>query len=312
VKLSRLTILLIALSLSWQPTSAKTKFEELPVADGVMLIDWRGDFSADQQEKLRDWLRAVGQTVTLLNGRLPRDTIRIELTAYPSAGEAVPFAQVKRRNPQGVEFYINPSQPLAAFVTDWTAYHELSHLFIPYPGNADVWFSEGLASYYQNVLQYRGGLLTEREAWQKLYNGFMRGRNDERHRDMTLGELSPRMREEHAFMRVYWSGALYFLEADLAIRDHSGGIARLDTILADYRDCCLEREQRWNGRQIAQELDRLAGAEIFVPLFERYAASTEIPDFQPALASAGVLLDGDTIKLARSGFLDAAGTRILP
>ncbi|MBT8444914.1 MAG: hypothetical protein HKN81_06960 [Gammaproteobacteria bacterium] len=312
MKLSRHLLALVALPMVWQVPSATTRFEELPVADGVMLIDWRGDYSADQQEKLRDWLSTVGQTVTLLNGRLPRDTIRIELTAYASAGEAVPFAMVKRRNPQGVEFYINPSQPLDAFVTDWTAYHELSHLFIPYPGNADVWFSEGLASYYQNVLQYRGGLLTEREAWQKLLNGFMRGRDDDRHRDMTLGELSPRMRTERAFMRVYWSGALYFLEADLAVREHSDGTARLDTILADYGECCLEARRRWNGRQIAREFDRLAGAEIFVPLFDRYAASMKIPDFRPALASAGVLLDRDTVRLSRPGFLDAAGPRINP
>ncbi|MFW2404099.1 MAG: hypothetical protein ACN4GT_04970, partial [Gammaproteobacteria bacterium] len=285
---ARQILALAAMSLAWPVVTAQTRFEELPVAQGVMLIDWRGDYSADQQEKLRNWLSTVGQTVTLLNGRLPRDTIRIELTAYASAGEAVPFAMVKRRNPQGVEFYINPSQPLEAFVTDWTAYHELSHLFIPYPGNADVWFSEGLASYYQNVLQYRGGLLTEQEAWQKLFNGFMRGRNDDRHSEMSLGDLSPRMRTEHAFMRVYWSGALYFLEADLAVRKHSAGAARLDTILADYGDCCLEQRRRWTGRQIAGEFDRLAGARIFVPLFERYAASMEIPDFQPALAAAGV------------------------
>ncbi|MFW2403822.1 MAG: hypothetical protein ACN4GT_03575, partial [Gammaproteobacteria bacterium] len=106
--------------------------------------------------------------------------------------------------------------------------------------------------------------------------------------------------------------ALYFLEADLAVRKHSAGAARLDTILADYGDCCLEQRRRWTGRQIAGEFDRLAGADIFVPLFDRYAASMEIPDFQPALAAAGVELVDDTVRLAKTGFLDAAPTRMMP
>ena len=301
-----------ALLLSWHAASAENEFEELPVADGVMLIDWRGDYSAVQQERLRTWLEVVGTTVTLLHGRLPRGKIRIELTAYPFAGEAVPFAQVKRRNPQGVEFFINPAETLDAFVTDWTAYHELSHLFIPYPGRADVWFSEGLASYYQNVLQYRGGLLTEQQAWQKLFNGFMRGRDDDRHDDMTLAELTPRMREERAFMRVYWSGALYFLEADLAVRAHSGGKTRLDTILSNYGECCLGQQRRWTGRQIAQEFDRLADASIFVPLYDRFEAASAIPEFLPAMAAAGVTVDDDTVRIDRPGFLQSAETRVNP
>ena len=37
--------------------------------------------------------------------------------------------------------------------TDWTASHEFAHLLLPYV--SDKWVSEGVASYYQNVLQAR-------------------------------------------------------------------------------------------------------------------------------------------------------------
>ena len=254
-----------------QPAVGAPQYEELPVADGVMLIDWRGEFDDGQRDTLRKWLGSVGDSVTLVHGSLPRTPIRIEVTAwsgarygsYPETAAAVPFARVKRREPQGVEFFVDPARSLPEYIADWTAYHELSHLFIPYPGQADAWFSEGLASYYQNVLQYRAGLLTEPQAWQKLYDGFERGRNDDGNGRLTLGELTPRMREKRAFMRVYWTGALYFLEADLELRARTGGHKSLDSILAAFGDCCLGQRRRWNGKAIAAEFDRLAGADIF-------------------------------------------------
>lgn len=306
------TALIAALLFAGQTANADGHYERLSISGGVMLIDWRGRFSDDQRVKLRAWLAAVGDAVTLLHGALPRERIRIELTDYRFAGSAVPFARIRRSEPQGVEFFINPTQPLDAFVTDWTAYHELSHLFIPYPGDADVWFSEGLASYYQNVLQYRAGLLTEQQAWQKLYDGFERGRNDDRNDHLTLAQLTPRMRQKRAFMRVYWSGALYFLEANVAVRELSKGRTTLDSILRDFGACCLDRRQRWDGKEIAAEFDRLADTDLFLPLYERYEASTAIPDYRSQLAAAGVEVRGERVEVAEPGFLDSAETPMNP
>ncbi len=259
-------------------------YERLPAAGGTLLLDWDGNFSATEKNRLRSWLATVAQTVTLLHGELPRSEIRIELEPN-SANSAVPFARVLRREPQGVRFYVNPARDEAEFVHDWTAYHELSHLFIPYPGKQDLWFSEGLASYYQNLLQLRAGLLTPAETRRKLENGFQRGRDDSGHGDLNLGELSLAMRERHAYMRVYWSGALYFLEADIALRRRSNGSLTLDDILRQFGDCCLDTDRRWTGMQMAGEFDRLADTELFMPLYERFAASTAIPEFAPALAA---------------------------
>ena len=200
-----------------------------------------------------------------------------------SSRSAVPFARVLRNEPQGVLFYVNPDKPLAEFINDWTAYHELSHLFIPYPGIEDIWFSEGLASYYQNILQYRAGLLSAAAAREKLRAGFQRGRSDDRRDDLSLAELSPVMRENLAFMRVYWSGALYFLEADIALRESTELV--LDDVLREFGTCCLGEQRDWTGREIAAEFDRIAESEIFSPLYDKYADTMAMPDYETVLAS---------------------------
>lgn len=279
---------LALLVLSPVATANHLPYERLETPGCVLLLDWRGNFTTAQKAKLKAWLLSVAKTVSLLHGALPRPEIRISLQPYP-AKSAVPFARVLRNNPEGVLFYINPDRPLDDYINDWTAYHELSHLFIPYPGNADVWFSEGLASYYQNVLQARAGLLTQQEAGAKLRAGFERGEKDSRYAQMTLGELSPVMREKHAFMRVYWSGALYFLQADLMLRNlpvNSGARRTLDEVLREFGQCCLSSQQSWTGLAIATEFDRISGTGIFTMLYTNYEQSTAIPAYQTWLDSA--------------------------
>jgi hypothetical protein len=270
---------------------SQSNYEHLPAAGGELLLDWRDDFTSSQQDKLKLWIEEVCTAVTLLHGELPRNQIRISLQAN-GADSAVPFARVLRESPQGVLFYINPERPLEEFVTDWTAYHEFSHLFIPYPGNSDIWFSEGLASYYQNVVQARAGLLTKNEASEKIRAGFERGRKDSRRADITLGELSSTMRENRAFMRVYWSGALYFLTADVTLRrtakaaiDNEASVQSLDDVLREFGNCCLSQDRDWTGMEIAAEFDRIAGTELFTPLYLEFEDSNAIPVYAEWLAA---------------------------
>lgn len=289
--------LLLLLSLAPGLSTATDKAEVVRLTDCTLLISWDGEFTPAEKEKLHRWLTVSTDTMLLLNGTWPRDEIRIELQPL-NAAEAVPFARVLRRNPQGVRFYVNPSRTLDEFITDWTAYHEFTHLFIPYPGMADVWFSEGLASYYQNILQYRAGLITAEDAKAKLRQGFERGRDNNQHNDLTLTQLSDRMHERRAYMRVYWSGALYFLEADLALRsgtDGSPDINTLDDVLREYGECCLNSSPH-TGEDIAREFDRIAGRQLFTRLYDRYSQSTAIPDFEPMLDSRGM----ESILPARS------------
>jgi len=282
----KVALKIIALSIMLStvtPCSAET--DRLVVADCTLTLTWRNDFTPAQQATVRQWLATVMNTMQLLNGTLPRKEIRIELQATRGYG-AVPFARVLRQKPEGVLFYVDPDSPLASFVSDWTAYHELSHLFIPYPGQADIWFSEGLASYYQNVLQARAGLLTTDAAREKLRAGFERGRDDSGNADLTLRELSKVMREKHAFMRVYWSGALYFLQADLQLRTQltaDNPMDSLDDVLREFGNCCLDSSRRWSGLELAGEFDRISVTDIFTTLYAEYTLSTAIPPYQGLL-----------------------------
>jgi len=180
---------------------------------------------------------------------------------------------------------INKNASLEQLKDDWTIYHEFSHLLIPYDAGDERWLSEGLASYYQNILQARIGLFTEKKMWQKLYDGFERGRKQGNHRQQRLSYLSENMESNHNYMRVYWSGALFWLEADVALRQLNKGES-LDHALFKLRQCCFRYPL--SATEIIQQLDRLTNSEIFSQLFQKFSTSYQIPAYGSLLQSLGI------------------------
>lgn len=286
-----LLMIMLAISLPLQASST-VRYER----DGQVLeIEVSARVATRQRDDVIAWVRGTADALALVFGRWPQDRWRVSVTTYAAGGgDPVPWAQVKRGEPDRVAFYIEPGASLSRLEKNWTAYHEFSHLLIPYRGWGDMWFSEGLASYYQNILQARHGIFDEREMWQRLYEGFMRGR-DNRRPDLSLAELSPRMRESRSFMRVYWSGAWYFFRADVELRRRSQGTRSLDSALAALYDCCAG--ESLSARQIAARLDRLTGQALFLPLFEEVSHSRDLPGFEQQFAELGILVEDGVVSL---------------
>lgn len=263
--------------------------------DQVVVIDMHFLIPDGQREGVLNWLRFSTDALASVYGRWPRSEWRIEIAPISLySDDSIPWAQVNRGDPDIVAFYIDAMASERELVENWTTYHELSHLLVPYRGWGDLWFSEGLASYYQNLLQARTGVIDERLMWQKLHDGFERGLDNPRP-DLNLAELSPDMRENRSFMRVYWSGAWYFLSADIALRKESGGDVTLDTALGMLNSCCRDRSM--SAREIAKKLDLLTGSTLFTDLFARARASRALPPVAGLFSDLGISIQDGTVSL---------------
>lgn len=229
---------------------------------------------------LQRWAAEAARATTPVAGRFPLERSRVEIRQRRGPGASpVPWGQTSRRGTVSVLLYVREDATLPQLRADWTAVHEFSHLFHPFLGREGRWMAEGLASYYQNVLRARAGLLTPGEAWRRLHAGFGRGR-----RATTAVPLSSSSGHRGP-MRVYWAGAAYWLQADLALRARGSSI---DAVLAAHARCCLDGNARVAPLAFARALDRIDGHGLFERLYREAAAATAFPDLDAAYAALGL------------------------
>lgn len=260
---------------------------------------------AEQGAQVQEWIESLSHTLASVYGHWPRRhwKVRVE-NASGASDDPIPWAQVNRGDVDEVEFFVVDNVSADTLRREWTGYHEFAHLLIPYRGWGDAWFSEGLASYYQNLLQARAGIISEQEMWQRLHDGFLRGRSDRRFDGEPLDEVSARLRENGGFMRVYWSGAWYFLAADLALRSQSEGLLSLDTALEKLNACCAER--RMSVRSMVETLDELNRVSTFSNLYRETVRSESLPDFEPLFTALGIWIIDSQVSLDQ----DTAAARL--
>lgn len=264
------------------------RLQRLRAGSGEIELGVLGGLPDEEQTRMHDWIAHSAGLLRSLGG-LPVPRVQVLVVPLPGDGGPVPWGQNTRAGMGGVHFFVHPRQSMQSFVDDWTAAHEFCHLLHPYLG-ADRWMSEGLASYYQNLLRARAGDISSDQAWANLLAGFERGRRDTAS-GLTLADLASDMRRHHAYMRVYWAGAAYWLQTDVELRRLTQGRQTLDQALRDYAACCLPSHRRWTADEFAARLDQLTGHNVFAPAAQAAAAATAFPSMDAWYAQLGLALD---------------------
>lgn len=236
---------------------------------------------------LLKWANTMLDALMLAYGEFPVPRLQLLLVPVGHNREVVPWGQAMRGGGDAVHVYIDQTRPMDDFLDDWVLIHELSHLLHPRIDGEGAWLYEGLASYYQNVLLARVGLLSHDEAWAELQAGFQRGmRGTPAHR--SLADVTETMMRDHTYMRVYWSGAAISLLADTELRNNSQGRQSLDTALAGLHRCCLPSRRWWSAEEVMQQLDEVTNTRVFTRLYDAHVYSDRFPDVSTAYQDLGI------------------------
>jgi hypothetical protein len=277
----------------------------------VRRFEWRGTeierarlpgtLSVTDEALDRALERAIA-AVASVAGRFPRARVQIVVLPVPARDEAVPFGLVRRGGGPSVMLLVSERADFASIERSWVVTHELSHLLFPLIDRRDAWISEGLATYYQEVLRARAGLIDPREAFERLERGFARGRRASG--AMPLELESARMGEAHNYQRIYWSGAAFALLVDVELR---GRGTSLDALVTSMGHELWEPRGRWNGRALLGALERPLEAPRLTSLAADLEASTSFPDLDDAYDALGLTVRAD----GALSFSEAAAARAL-
>jgi hypothetical protein len=251
-------------------------------------------------EALFQWIKNEASYAFTNLGPIPYPNIQIYIFPNARARQPVPVAYVTRGGGPTLHMMINQRRSITEFHDDWTATHELSHLFLPFISPDDAWLYEGFASYYQYVIRARAGAMSQAEAWSDMMYGFRRGSREAEARDLTLLEATQKMYQGEPFMQVYWAGAAMMLIADVQLRSDPNDTWSLDRVVREFNLCCMDRTRPWTAWEVLTSFDEIYGKPLFVPLMNKYASANEFPVLDRALESLGLVVNASDLEFSSS------------
>lgn len=258
--------------------------EELAV-DGVRLeLEWRGSAATVDHALVRAWLARATRTVAAYFGRFPVPRVRVLLAI--ADGQGVRGGRAFGYPMPRVELDLGQRVTAPALDTDWVLIHELTHLALPEVADDQNWLAEGLATYVEGIARVQAGNLSAAALWQEYV------------RDMPKGLPGPGdggLDRTHTWGRTYWGGALFFLVADVRIREATANRLGLqDALRAICRDGAGMAHE-WSAARIFAVGDAATGTPVLGELYASMRESPVAPDLTRLWADLGIRVDGGAI-----------------
>ncbi|HVR69825.1 MAG TPA: hypothetical protein VMT87_03185 [Vicinamibacteria bacterium] len=241
---------------------------ELAIAPGQRALD---------RAAIVDWAERAARAVSGVYGRLPLP--RVAVLVLPGGRRPVGFGTTLGHGGASIMVWLGAQATEEDLRRDWVLTHEMAHLGLPNLPRAQRWLEEGLATYLEPVARARAGQITPEEAWGGFVSGLPRGlpRAGDGGLDGT-----------RSWGRTYWGGALYYLLADLEIRERTGNRRSLDDalrgIVADGGTIAV----RWSAARALEAGDRATGVDVLQRLHARLGSSADHVDLDALWARLGV------------------------
>ena len=168
----------------------------------------------------------------------------------------------------------------------WVATHEMVHIGFPAVPRSQRWATEGLATYVETLARSQADLIERDELWSIFL------------RRLPLGNPAPGDRgldRTFTWARTYWGGALFWFTCDVELLRATRGKKSLKDAVRGLVAAGGNGAERWSLREIAQQLDKTTGTEVFSELYRKHARAAVSVDLGELFASLGVSLKGGKV-----------------
>jgi hypothetical protein len=248
---------LVLISCVSAPTALHAREEasnELDVPGGTIVLSIPQPLPVSQTE-VRQWVGRAANALVKFYGRYPvkRVTIEILPTASGEIRDGV------ENDGKSISIYLGPDTQLSSIPDDWMLTHEMFHLSQPDLGTKYSWMSEGMADYLEPVARVHSGLITERQFWKDLVEGLPQG--------LPQGGDSG-LDSTQAWARVYWGGCLYWLMADIGVRQATHNEKSVRDAARAVLDAGGDGSRRWTMDHLLATYDSGTGTKVFEQLHE--------------------------------------------
>ena len=230
-----------------------------------------------EQSLLRGWIDRSAHIVSDYYGQFPAPLVVIRMRGMDGSG----VNGGRTTNDAGLMIEMRVGRETAAqtLAADWVLVHEMVHLALPEVGRAHDWLAEGLATYVEGVARAQYGNREIADVWAEDRNSMPKGLP-------SAGEGG--MDQSRSWGRTYWGGALYCLQADVAIREQTANRVGLQTAL---RAILKETGGYGFESDIGDVLrigDAATGTHVMYGLYQQIKATPQTPNLELLWTLLGV------------------------
>ncbi len=293
--MTRIGLIALGFALLWTPglasaqnAAARSTCPEhvamhMEIGGGTLCVDIDDAAWSKQPALLRVWIERSAHIVADYYGRFPAPMLVLKVQGMDGSG----VGGGRTTNDSGllIEVRVGHLSTAATLAEDWVLVHEMVHLALPEIGRSHNWLAEGLAVYVEGIARAQSGNRDIADVWAEARHSMPMGLPRE-------GEGG--MDETHTWGRTYWGGALFCLQAEIAIREQTANRVGLQTalraILRETGGYAFER----NISEVLRIGDSATGTHVLYDLYSQIRAKPLKPDLDLLWTLLGVPSDPKT------------------
>ena len=240
-------------------------------------------------DQVIQWIQTAARAVSEYYGRFPVPRARVLVLPIPDRrgvlsgttwGSVGGFSAFTRMR-------LGEHTTEQDLTSDWTMTHEFVHTALPSLAPDHHWLEEGLATYVEPLARAQIGTLTPEYVWQETVQG------------MPQGEPLPGQQgldRTHTWASTYWGGALFCMEADIAIREKTGNRKGLQDALRGVLAAGGSIAVDWPISKVITVADRATGTSVLADLYATMGKASYTPiDLDALWKALGIRSDNGKI-----------------
>jgi hypothetical protein len=252
----------------------------LDVAGGKINVVFADGAPGLNREPVLRWIQKSARAISTYFGTYP--TRDYGLLIVSAAGDRVGHATTYGYHGSATRIYVGVDADERAFAEDWILVHEMVHAALPDLPRRALWVQEGSATWLEPIARAQAGELPVSEVWRQAVNGMPKG---------MPASGSGGMDGTHEWGRLYWGGATFWLEAEIAIYRQSGGHFLLCDALRAISRASGGSSADWSPEQMMAVGDKATGTTALTTLYEKFSSRAFDGDLANLFKQLGVTID---------------------
>jgi hypothetical protein len=236
--------------------------QQLKIGGGTINIVFADGAPGLARDPVLAWIRTAAKALTAYFGQFPIKEYGLLVIAEP--GDRVGHGTTFGYAGSATRIHVGVDAPPEAFGRDWVLVHEMVHTALPDLPRRALWLQEGNATYVEPIARAMIGQLSPTEVWTETFLGMPKGVPN-------AGDEG--MDGTHAWGRLYWGGALFWLQAEIAIYRNTRGARSLRDALRQINHVSGGNTATWSPEQLMTVGDSAIGGKSLMELYERFATA---------------------------------------